>query len=302
MNNVSVFDMLVARGKYIWRCHSNEILTVAECAAVAGLSVFLVKDTIKASAIINEEPEEEKNLKGKIKKAGKVTPYYKGSALCLAATGIVIAARYMTTKSIGNGAALAAIASVGNLGMYRKSVSEVCDKDTADKVNKKYLEKQFHGLEKEKSGKKLYYDSMGEQYIYLYPEDIPRAEIFINRYLNYHGECTLNDVYGFLGFKGVPEGDLVGWSMDYFYETSFDGDYWVDLDVVEEKGEDGNTYSTIVPSEYPTAESLYYPYLQYSSNEPKEFFYGLEDRFKDDDETLERAIEKLREEGFKGND
>jgi len=69
----------------------------------------------------------------------------------------------------------------------------------------------------------MFYDAYSERYFESTISTVLQAEYHLNRNFMLGGYISLNEFYKFLGIKGIPAGDAVGWN-------SCNGDiYWIDF-------------------------------------------------------------------------
>lgn len=182
--------------------------TICSLLAVAGLGVTaacLVKETTKANELLEENPDASTIEKVKI-----IVPAYKKSIASMSATGLLIlGSNYISKKQ--QASLIAAYTVMGEkYRNYRNTVKKECGEEKEMKILKESLEKYIpYGLDE---GKQLYYDSYSERFFESTPAELNRAEMLMNREMMRLNAFSINELYNELDLKGVPEGDICGWS------------------------------------------------------------------------------------------
>lgn len=101
---------------------------------------------------------------------------------------------------------------------------------------------------------KLFYEPISGRLIERTENEVLQAEYHFNRNFVLRGYASLNEFYDFLGLEHIPEGDVLGWSMEageVFYGYS-----WIDFDHEEHTTTDGLEITDIVMPFSPTADYL----------------------------------------------
>lgn len=101
---------------------------------------------------------------------------------------------------------------------------------------------------------KLFYEPISGRLFERTENEVLLAEYHFNRNFAMRGYACLNEFYDFLGLEHIPEGDVLGWSLDAGAE--FYGYSWVDFDHEDHTTTDGLEITDIVMPFSPTADYL----------------------------------------------
>ncbi len=139
---------------------------------------------------------------------------------------------------------------------FKSKVNEIygesATKKIEDAINEEKASSQASMLVLEQN--KLFYEPISGRLFERTENEVLQAEYHFNRNFILRGYAALNEFYDFLGLEQIPEGDVLGWSMDAGAE--FYGYSWVDFEHEEHTTTDGLEVTDIVMPFSPTADYL----------------------------------------------
>ena len=211
--------------------HSNAILTVTSATGVIGTVIFCIRDTRKATLVIDQlkaEKEEagEELTKGEIFKT--VAPIY---APTIVSGGLTIGMICLNGRTNAKRSALMASLYSGSqaaLQEYSDKVAEKFGEKKEREVRDEIAEKHVHEHPLDGSevvvgrGTCLCYDDWSDRYFMSDMETIKSTQNKVNHAI-IAGDmwATLNDFYFELGMKPMKGGNKIGFNVDNLVELSF---------------------------------------------------------------------------------
>lgn len=220
--------------KYLSK-HTPTILTGLGIIGVATTAVMAAKRTPRAieELQVREEYKQEHYDESLtfVEKALVVTPVYLPVILMGAATmSCIYGANYYNKK---RQAALVGAYTYLNscYSDYRSKVNELYGVDADVKVkasiNKDIYDEIELGEVDNEDGYELYFEEYTGRYFKMDPNKLPNILYDINKFYNFGGELSLNDVCEYLGMERTPYGDTLGWAAVKDWECT--GKSWIDI-------------------------------------------------------------------------
>lgn len=255
---------LLCKSKKFIKHNSSTILTCMGVVGVVGTTIMAVKATPKAMELIDDAKNEKGEDLTKLEVMVVVAPAYIPSTLIGVGTIACIIGSNVLNKRQQAALTSAYIMLNRSYNNYKSKLIELYGKETDDKIQQEIMKDKINskppiissgsafygstGLEQVcDSEKALFYDTLSERYFESTILDVYAAEYHLSRNFMLMGCVTPNDFYDFLGIPQTPDGDSVGWSMEYGY-------VWLDFDHVKTVMDDGLTCYSITPLFLPDAE------------------------------------------------
>lgn len=218
---------------------SPTILTCLGAIGVVGTAVLSVQATPKAMVLIKAKKDEVKT--------DKLTPQelIEATWKCYIPPVLVGASTIACIIGIGvldkrNQAALSSAYAMVNESykQYRQAAKKVYGADADDKICAEMAKDammadggwgyQIYNMDMDtESERVLCYDMFSKRHFNTTMAAVINAQYHINRNLQLHGYCTLNEYYEFLGINGIELGNEMGWNLQEIYES---GEMWLDFD------------------------------------------------------------------------
>lgn len=211
--------------------HTPEILTGLGIAGMITSTVFAVKATPKALALIEMEKEQ--------KQVEELTPvevvkttwkcYVPSAVMCTASVACLIGA---TTVNAKRTAALATAYKLSEAALteYREKVVETIGEKKEQSIREAVAEDKVKknpvpssGIIITERGNTLCLDPLSQRYFKSDIERIKRAENELNKRMlhDMFGYVSVNDLYDELGLEHTDVGDDLGWNVNQLIDIDF---------------------------------------------------------------------------------
>lgn len=245
--------------------NGSTILTVMGVVGVVGTAVTAVMATPKALQIINIAKEKNEDEPTKLDMVKLVAPIYIPSALVGVGTIACIVGANILNKRQQAALTSAYIMISRAHNDYTAKLVELYGQEADDKIREGLMKNPIEaepphvasdhlictgsrGLETVcNSEPALFYDTISERYFESTPLNVYAAEYYLSRNFMLMGYTTPNDFYDFLGIPQTPDGDTVGWSMEWGFS-------WLDFTHVKTIMDDGLVCYSITPVFQPDTE------------------------------------------------
>lgn len=249
---------LINTAQPIFKKHGTTILTCIGVSGVVATAVAAVKDTPKATRLLEKAKAEKGADLTKMETIKAAGPAYIPTAIVGATTiACIIGAQRINQAQI---AALASAYTVldNTYKEYRDKVKELLGEETDIEIKNeiakdKYEEQEVH---KEFEDTTWFFEEFRGEFFESTIEDVQSAEYHFNRNYALRGYSDLNEFYDFLGLSRTDLGDTLGWSEGAGAELY--GYQWIDFNNVKDKMPDGTEYYRIEYVFPPTADYMDY--------------------------------------------
>lgn len=263
----SMFDVAINKGKNIWRKHGQLICSVGAGLGVLASSYFSIEDTQKAVKILDDHRDKELT---KVEKVKIIAPCYARSIISILVTEAFIFGGYTTAKKTQASAIVAYSTLMNQYNNYRQEVKEVVGDEKEKEIFKNTIE--LDKPEKPENGKKLYFDEFSKRWFESTVEDVYESILMINRELITNGYVSINTFYSVLDIKPIPDGDYLGWSVEWFCDN-WEGYPMLNIYLINVPAESNEPSYTRVCYEFePTVEMLHYDEMCYYEEHLKHFW------------------------------
>lgn len=256
--SIQKLERFCFKSKLYLKRHSPTILTCIAAAGVIATAVTAVKVTPKALNLLDDaknERDEELNKFEIIKTAG---PLYIPSIVIGVSTIVCIFSANILNKK--QNAALISAYSLLNSSYkeYKNKISELYGEDADRTIRNAIVDEKFiainNGSVNENDEKFIFYEEQHDSFFEMSMADFYHSIYHFNRNFTIRGFALLNELYKFLGIDTLPSGDVLGWSIDEFYDVGLMP--WIDFDITKRTLEDGLEYYIISPEFSPSMEAV----------------------------------------------
>lgn len=261
---IDMWTNLICKSRKFLKKNGSTILTCMGVTGVVGTAIMAVKATPKALELIEDAKKEKGEDLTKLQTIVVAAPAYIPSALIGVGTIACIIGSNVLNKRQQAALTSAYIMLNRSYNDYKAKLVELYGKDTDDKIQQELMKEKIDveppyissgaviygstGLEKIcNSEKALFYDTISERYFESTILDVYAAEYYLSRNFIIMGCATPNDFYDLLGIPQIPDGDVIGWSME-------DGHCWLDFDHTKTVIDDGLICYIITPVFTPETE------------------------------------------------
>lgn len=258
MKTTQKLDRFCFKSKLYLKHHSPTILTCIAAVGVVATAVTAVKVTPKALILLDDAKEEKDEKLSKfevVKVAGPL--YIPAIVIGVSTIACIFSANILNKKQ---NAALISAYSILNSSYkeYKKKVSELYGEDVDRTIRNAIVDEKFiainNGTVNDNDEKFIFYEEQHDSFFEMSMADFYYAVYHFNRNFTIRGYATLNEFYEFLGIDTLPSGDVLGWSIDSFYDVGLMP--WIDFDVTKRTLEDGLEYYIIYPEFNPCIEAI----------------------------------------------
>lgn len=250
-------NKLLASSKLFLKRNSSTILTCIGGVGVVATTIMAVKATPKAILLLENAKEEKGEELTKVETIVVAGPAYIPTILTGAATiACIFGANALNKRQ--QAALMSAYALLDNsYKEYKNKVKELYGEDVDANVRESIAKDKYEKIETE-GDELLFYEEYSGQYFNATMEDVLRAEMILNRDLQYHGCSCLNELYALLKLPETDYGDILGWSASWLHECQWYS--WIEFNHKKVEMEDGMECYILEILTEPVPDTIYGEY------------------------------------------